>query len=230
MSFFASLEIVFLAMLIHAFLQLVPSVFTIFYHYASGKKSSRVADDFSIFYILGVEFFSVLMFILIYLLFFNIFIGEINLRSTVFPWIMAGVLVALAILSFFAYFKKGRTTELFISRKIARQLTASAKNVKNRSDAFVLGLTTGVFELIFTLPLYILATTAIMEIDNFPRQIFGFLYIIAVVAPIMVYLVLFRRGYNLAEIERLRIKNKTFFRTIETIGYLVLACVMLIGF
>ena len=230
MSFIISLEIAFLAMLIHAFLQLSPSVFAIFYHYALGKKSSRTADDFSIFYILGVEVFSAIIFILVYSIFFNLLINHISIYNTIIPWILSGILFALGIASFFLYFKKGRTTtELFIPRRIAKALSISAKNVKNRSDAFVLGLTAGAFELIFSLPLYIIVATTIMEIDCFPRQILGFLYIIIITIPTFAYLWYFHRGFNLAELERRRIKNKSFIRLVISVGYFLLACLILIG-
>jgi len=223
MSFFISLGIIFLAMLIQVFLQLSPSIFTIFYHYASGKKSRRVADDFTIFYMIGLEIFAAIIFMLVYAAFFNLFISENNISTTIFPWIMAGIMIALSIVSFFFYFKKSRDTKLFLSRKVASKLLATSKGIKNRSDAFMLGLAAGTFELIFTLPLYIIVTVAVMEIDSFPRQILGFLYCLITTLPTIIYFVAFHSGYNLADIERSRIKNKTFFRTIIALCYLALA-------
>ena len=55
MSVFVSVGIVILAMLIMAFLQLSSGVFSLFYHYASGKYSKSRASDMTLFFILGTE-------------------------------------------------------------------------------------------------------------------------------------------------------------------------------
>ena len=214
-------------MLTHCFLQLSPSVFTVFYHYASGKYSTKKADGLTIYYILGEEIFLTVIFLFIYFIFFSIFIDIGSPASSVLPWILAGTFFALSLISLFFYFRKGKNTELFISRKLAKKITTNAKDVKTAFDAFVLGFTTCIPELIFTLPLFIAVALSLTYIINYPRSLLVFVYILVVVIPIFVYHHLYSTDHNLAEIERHRIKNKSFYRLIISLGFFILAFLLL---
>ncbi len=215
-------------MLIHCFFQLSPGVFTIFYHYASGKSSARKADYLTVYYILGAEIFLTTVFLIIYFAFFYIFINTGRPAGTILPWILTGIFLALSIVSFLFYFRKNKGTELFISRKLARKITTNTKNIKTATDALILGFTTCIPELIFTLPLFIVTALALTYITNFPRSIFVLIYIIVVILPLFFYHHLYRTGHNLAEIERNRVKNKSFYRFAISSGFLLLAIIILI--
>ena len=139
-----------------------------------------------------------------------------------FPWIMAGIFLALGFFSFFFYFRKSRGTELFISRSVSKQLVLRAKNINSRSDAFMLGLFSGTAELLFTLPLFIISVAAVNNLDHSLRPAFALLFIIAPIVPIVSFYAMFHSGYNLAEIQRRRVKNKPFFRLMISIGFILL--------
>ena len=226
MGIFISLEIVFLAMLTYCLFQLPAGIFSIFYHYASGKSSSRKADGLSIYYILGVELFLSVIFLLLYLIFSYLFINIGPFTSTIFPWVLVGIFLALSIASFFFYFRKGAGTELFISRKLANRISANAKNVKTSSDALVLGFTASIPELIFTFPLFAATAIVLANTTEVPRPLFVLLYIVIAISPLFFYHHLFHTGHNLAEIQRSRVKNKTFYRIAICIGFLLLALTM----
>lgn len=223
MSFFTSLSILILVSLIQASLQLVPSIFMIFYHYASGKKSRKTADSLALFFLLGVETFATIMFLSIYSIYYSVFFNFPSIELKIFPWVLAGITLALSIVSFFFYFRKSNGTELFLSRKLAKNLLFRAKSVKTRSDAFALGFFTSIGELIFNLPLFILAVVSINQFNDIPRSPFASLFIIASAIPVISVFAMYHAGYNLAEIERRRIKDKTFFRFVIPLGFLLLA-------
>ena len=204
-------------------MQLPSSIFMIFYHYASGKYSRKKADSLALPYILGVETFATILSISINTVYFSIFYHFPDLELHIFPWIMAGISIALGIISFFFYFRKSRGTELFIYRKFSKNLFSHTKTVKTSTDAFMLGCFSGVAELGFTLPLYVLAVVAINQLTIFPRSPFSILFILSSIIPILSIIILYHTGHNIATIERSRVKNKPFFRFIIPLGYALLA-------
>lgn len=222
MSFFISVGILAIATLLQASMQLVPGIFTIFYHYARGKYSRRKADDLALFFVIGTIVFSAIFFLSLYTVYFSIFYHLPDLEMHLFPWIMAGVFLGLSIVSFFLYFRKSRGTELFISRSIAKHLHSRAKNASSRTDSFLLGLLSGVAELFFTLPLFIIVAIATNNIDYSIRSVLSLIFIMAPAIPIFSFFTMYHSGYNLAEIQRRRVKNKTFFRFMIVIGYFLL--------
>ena len=225
MSFFVSLGIVFLAMLIMASLQLQPGVFALFYHYALGKYSRKKASDITLFFILGAETASACLFLCSYFIANLFFFYQFRPETSFFAWILVGILVALAILSFVCYFRPGPGTRLFISRKCAKSLNTHAKKSQSRSDAFTLGALSSIHELPFTLPLFIITSIEIIEmtVEFFPSHLLTLLYIIIPTIPLFIIRWKFQLGYNLADIERSRTKDKIFIRFILGFSYLAIS-------
>ncbi|MBR0480142.1 hypothetical protein IJJ49_02705 [Candidatus Saccharibacteria bacterium] len=230
MSVLTSLSFLILVVLIQSFLQLPSGVFTLFYHYALGKNSKKRAADLSLFYIAGVETISVALFLASYFLVYILFLNQPNFESSFLAWIFAGIFLIFSIISAFLYFRKSAATTLFIPRSFARAFNENAKNVKTRSDAFALGAFAASSELLFSLPLLLVASIELMRFDSslFPREILAFLLILLPLLPLFFLRTLFRTGHNLAEIERLRVHNKNFFRLILSLSYLALAVLIII--
>ena len=127
----------------------------------------------------------------------------------------------------FYYYRRGHGSKLFISRNTAKALTLRAENTKTRLDAFVLGFVSNDLEIIFTIPLYITLATGTMQLINFPRYPLVITYIILAVLPIFVVRTLYRLGHNLAQIERFRTRNKTFFRVVISLCYIIIATILI---
>lgn len=227
MSFFTSLIILLLLALIQSFLQLTPGVFAIFYHQALGKKSKRFADDLSLYYILGVEFFSALLFLFVYATIFIIFAYQDNFISGLFTWVMSGIFFVEGFFILFGYYRHKKGSELFINRRTAKALLVRAANIKKRSDAFILGFITSSLETIFTLPLYIILAAGTMQLTTFPRYPIVIIYIIITVLPIFVVHALYRLGHNLADIERFRVRNKLLFKIALSLCYILIAIILI---
>lgn len=229
MSVFASLGIVILAMLIMASMQLSSSVFLLFYHHALGKKSKSDVSFLTLFYFLGVEIISAVLFLSCYLLANVCFLFCTNPENTLLAWIMTGVLIALSITFFFLYFKSKKTTEIFIPHKFSETLLINTAKINKASDAFALGAMSTIGEFIFTIPLYILTSIEIIELgDKYPAaDLLTILYILTPIIPIFIVYIKFRLGQNLAEIQRHRIKNINFTRFIVSLSFLTIAIIMI---
>lgn len=223
MSIFISGVILVLVALILACMQLVPGVFILFYHYALGKNSAKKAHGLSPYFILGYVVFLVATWFIVHNLIFAIFYHLGDISTQFFSWALAGVLLAESVLSFLFYYRKGKFTELFISRPVAKALDVHAQNSKTRTDAFTLGFLSGIPELIFTLPLFIISSIALMNIPSHFRIVALIFSLSLAIFPFIHLIHLFHFDHNLAEIERLRIRLKPIFRIIICLGFLTLA-------
>ncbi|MBQ3293046.1 hypothetical protein IJG93_01930 [Candidatus Saccharibacteria bacterium] len=232
MSDFISVIIILLAMVIQAFLQLTPGVFACFYHHALGKTSVKKADDASLSFILGTEIFTAIAFLTIYIIISFIAADKIT-DNNIYTAILAGVFIAEAVITLFFYFrrntkKKEQSTRLFLPRHITKSLIRNANKVKNRSDTITLGIITATLELFFTLPLYIIISTEILNLS----LRYGFVYIIAYIIiatiPLFAIRTAFRTDHNLAEIQRFRVSKKSLIRLILSLSYLLIAILIIV--
>ena len=229
MNNFTPLSIAILSMLIIASLYLIPGVFALFYHYASGKYSAKKVGDLSIFFILGAETLPALIFIMINSIIYALSFINLDLRNNIFLWTTVGLLFALGIAFFCFYFRRGNGTRLFITRKTASNFEKKASLVKTNSDAFVLGLTSGIPELIFTFPLYLIVFIEITRyyIFSISCSFIFILFIFLTITPLFFVYTYFKIGNNLANYLRKRASNKTFFRFFVPILYFILALLII---
>lgn len=229
MSFYISLGTVLLAILIMAFLQLQPGSFSLLYHYCTGKYSKARTSDMTLFFILGVEVSSAALFLCSYFFTNLFFLYCFRPETSFWAWAAAGIFVALAFVGLFGYYKSGHSTKLFISRKYAKAIDEKARTAKTRSDAFALGAFSGMAELIFTVPLYIITSAEIMMMSAkfFPSYTLTLIYILAPTIPLFVIRWVFKSGRNLADIQKTRIRDKNFTRFILFASYLTIAILMI---
>ncbi len=230
MSVLTSLGIVILIMLIMAFLQLVPGVFSLLLHYSFGRFSKIKASDLATFFILGVEVFIVFILLVIYILLSNTPVLLWLTDSPVAYWITAGIVAALGLSIAIFYFRPSSQTELFISRRLAETLSHRAKTIKTRSDAFTLGFISSMPELIFTIPLYIITAVEIMRIGEYSSSRAGLILLFAFAAILPLLIAHCRRstGYTLADSLRFRADSQNFFRFCLGILYLLVAILILV--
>lgn len=224
MNAFAPYGIIILAALILASFQLVPGIFALFSHYTLGKFSKPKASRLSLFFILGVETINTCLFVSIYYLASIVFLGDTNLICKIIGFILAGIFIALAMITFFFYYRPGKGSELFVPRKYAEALRHNAKSAKLRLDAFLLGIVSSTCELVFTLPLFIISIIMTFMLDHSP---ISFLLILAPLVPLLYIHFRFQAGQNLADIIKSRIKSKTFFRIFISLCYILIATIII---
>lgn len=229
MSAFISLGIVILAMLIMASLQLTPGVFALFYHYALGNFSKAKASHLSIFFIIGTEIIAACLYLSIFYLTCIFFFDNLHPETSILFWALAGIFIALGIISFFFYFRSGAGTKLFVPRKYAEALDLNAKSIKTCSDAFMLGALAGTYELAFTLPLYIVTCIEIMHmgIEGFASNFLTIVYILVPVIPLFFIRWKYQTGHNLADIQKSRVRDKFFTRFIIAFSYILIAILII---
>ena len=232
MNVLTGVGILLLSMLIIVFLQLTPAIFMIFSHYASAKYSRQKTSNLALFFILGVEAITTLVFILIYTIVMSTaeFEMPLTLDSYILIWCLVVIFATIGLIFPWVYFRKGKGTQLFIGRRLAEQITKKARDVKTQSEAFLLGFIAGVPELIFTLPLYFVSVTAIMAIGEttIARSAMVILIVLAAVLPLFFVHISLNHGFNLANLERARTKNKTFYRMLIGILYLLIAVMLIV--
>lgn len=229
MSVFIPLAVLALSILIMTFLNLTPGIYALFCHYCYGKYNEKKTQDFTFFFILGAEIVASCLFLSTYLLVAIVIADFPRTIINYFAWVLIGLFIALAIASLFFYFRPGNGTRLFIPRKIANSYNYNAKNAKTRSDAFCLGALSGIPELLFTLPLYIVTSSEILKMSNShpASSLLTILYIVIPIVPLFIMRFNYRHGHNLADIERSRVHDKNFTRVIMCISYLLIATIII---
>ena len=184
------------------------------YHFASGKKGKRYADALTFYYVVGILGITAPL--------ATAFLSVPN--TELVRTIMSGVSFALAFLALVFYYRYKKGSQLYLSRKTVEVLNAGAKRA-HASDAFMLGVASGLIEFVFTIPLYLIICVEVSSLERIDLQIAMIsLAVLAGVVPVFLYHTLFYRGLNLADIGRIREKNKNFYR------YLMFICYVLIGF
>ena len=229
MSGLTSVGIVILVVLIQAFLQLKPGVFALFRHYLNAKYSSeKKLRDLSGFFFMGVETATAL---LVIIMFFAAYALSQNgiFNSNVFRWIEAIFLIILGVAAFFCYFRRKKGTELFIPRKMETSLEILTKKAKARSDAFALGAASTIGEFIWSLPVCFVFLAEILNFDEiFLPPVLAILYILVNIVPLFIIRVKFAIGQNLADVQRVRVKNREFYRLAISASYLILATIIIV--
>ena len=225
MSSFVSLGIVLLSSLGLASLQLPLGTLLLLYHASLGHNVKPRTRRLSSSFISGVVLMSFLILSsMCYLVSALTFSGSFSVVSLS---VLFGILLALTLLAWFFYYKRRRSTELWVPRSVAKFLDTRAKLTSDISEAFSLGLLTTLSELLFSGVFYLLAANFILLLDPLYQVLALVLVILLSALPLLVLRILVRTGRTLADVQRWRLKNKTFFRVFTGLCYLVLAVFLL---
>ncbi|MBR2586875.1 hypothetical protein IKE71_00660 [Candidatus Saccharibacteria bacterium] len=225
MEVYVSLGIIILSGLITASLQLPLGTLLLLYHASLGKNVRQKTKKLASSFISGVTLMNFL------LLGTGIFLVSVlsfsGVLSNLAHLILFGLLVALGVIAWFVYYKRKGSTELWLPRRLARYIDSRAKITEDLSEAFSLGLLIPLAEILFTLPLLLLSADAILHLDA-PCQALGLvIFTLFGTLPLLVLRFFIRKGRNVAEVQRWRLRNKAFFRFFTGAGFLVLAAFLL---
>jgi hypothetical protein len=217
---FTSFAIVLLAALIHASFQLSISVLTLLSGHALGRKTAhtrllRLASGF----ILGATVMTVL------LLSTSSFVLNAVLPTTipVLAWsLCCGAVIGVALSVWFFYYRDEPGTSLWIPRSLARHLGDRTKATKDAGEAFSLGLTSIISEIIFIFAPILVASLALIHLDPQLQLAGVLLYAFVSLLPLFVVGTLIGGGHKLSGIQRWRESNKHFLQFAAGTGLLVL--------
>ena len=221
MEAYVSLGIVVLSGLVAASLQLPLGTLLLLYHASLGRHIRKKTKCLASSFISGATLMNFL------LLGTAIFLIASLTDGGVLPdlahIIIFGLLVALGVIAWFFYYRRKGSTELWLPRHLARYIDSRAKTTSDNSEAFSLGLLVPLSEILFTLPLLALSADAILRLDPLYQALGLVVFTIFSILPLLLLRLLIRKGRNVAEVQRWRLKNKSFFRFFTGAAFTVLA-------
>lgn len=221
MEAYISLSIIILCGLVTASLQLPLGTLLLLYHASLGKNVRQKTKKLASSFISGVTLMNFL------LLGTAIFLISVLAFSGVLPdlayVIIFGLLIALGIIAWFFYYRRKGSTELWLPRHLARYIDSRAKATNDLSEAFSLGLLVPLSEILFALPLLTLSADAVLHLGTAYQALGLVVFTVFGSLPLLVLRIFIRKGKNVAEVQRWRLRNKTFFRFFTGAGFIILA-------
>lgn len=211
MDVITSLAIVAFAALIHASFQLSVSVLTLLSSHTIGAKKSRARVlSLTASFVGGAGVMTLLGLSFVSLAFLHVFVMETPLLA----WaIVCGLVFGIGIAVWLFYYRKGRPgTELWIPRGFAKYLSQRSKATHHTAEAFSLGLTSVVAEIIFILPCLTIAALALIGLPPVWQLVGLGIYTLISLAGLLTVWSLVGGGTSLSTIQKWRETNKHFLQ------------------
>ena len=220
MSIFLSFGIIFLAAFIHASLQLDLGGLLLLYHSSLKKHVKKTTRTLVSNFILGDALMILLGLLSSAFVILAFFGGELGVVSLS---IVIGILFSLALVVWFAYYRTGRSTELWLPRSVSRFINSRAEKTSSRVEAFSLGMLTCLAEFPFSAMLVFISADALLKLSPKCQILAILLYLLISLLPLLFCRFFIKKGSTIAEIQRWRVKNKNFLRVLTGVGFFVLA-------
>lgn len=215
-----SFAIVAFAALIHASFQLSVSMFTLLSGHAIGSKTAhkklvRLTSAF----LLGATVMTMLLLAFTCFVLQNIFT---NTTPAVLWAISSGLLFGLGAAVWLFYYRKEEGTSLWLPRAVARYLSERTKATKQTAEAFGLGLSSIMGELLFILAPLLVSALVLMRLEPI-WQLAGIgLYTVTSLLSLLIVYSLVGSGHKLSRIQKWREGNKRFLQFSAGGGLLIL--------
>lgn len=230
MDIASSLAIVTLAALIHASFQLSVSVLTLLSGHAIGAKRSQTHIMRLTFgFVSGVGVMTLLSLSFISLIFLHVF----GYDTPRFVWAIAcSLLVVVGLAVWFFYYRHEKGTSLWIPRSFARYLSDRSKATMNAAEAFSLGLTSVVSELLFIAAPMIITALVLVGLPGHWQLVGIAIYAVISLLTLLSIWVLIGSGHKLSAIQKWREDNKHFLQfaaggALAVLGFFVYVCKIL---
>lgn len=211
MDILTSLAIVGFAALIHASFQLSVSVLTLLSGHAIGSKKSHARlVKLTTSYTTGAGVMTLLLLALTSLIFLHAFGTTIPLLV----WaLVCGLVLGIGIAVWLFYYRRGtKGTELWLPRAFAKFLTERSKKTNQSAEAFSLGLTSVIAELIFIIPTVAIAALVLIELPPVWQLVGIGVYTLISLLGLLIVWSLIGSGRSLARIQKWRVENKRFLQ------------------
>jgi len=215
-----SLLIIGFAALIHANFQLSVSVLTMLTSHVVGTKRSHAKLlSLTSSFLAGTEIMTLLLVSFIALVLIDIF----GAQPTELVWACAsGLMVGLGIATWLFYYRREKGTSLWIPRSFAKHLNDRSKATSSGAEAFSLGLTSVISELLFIVGPLVIAALVLIGLPSV-WQLVG-LAIYTIVSTFSSFIVwgFVGSGHTLSRIQKWRETNKRFLQFVGGGALLVL--------
>jgi hypothetical protein len=210
MDIFTSLAIIALAALVHASFQLSVSVLTLLRSHAIGaKKSHSRTLSLTFGYVAGVG----IMTLLVLTFLANIIQRLFGADAPAAVWAaVCGLLVGVGFAVWIFYYRREKGTSIWIPRSFARHLSDRSKATKDPAEAFSLGLTSVIAELLFTAAPMVISALVIVQLPTVWQPVGVALYTIISLFILFGIWVAVSAGHRMSEVQKWRETNKRFLQ------------------
>lgn len=220
MNIFESLIIVAIAALVHASFQLSISMLTLLSSHTIGAKHSHRR------LLALTNAFTFGAFVMTILLLSNaVLLIQLILSpdNVVLTWVAGcGLLFGLGLAVWIFYYRKEQGTTLWVPRGMARYLSERTKATKQPAEAFGLGLSSVLAELLFIFVPIIISALLLSELEPVWQVIGIILYAALSLFPLFIITGLIGAGHKISRIQRWREDNKLFLQFIAGGGLIAL--------
>lgn len=215
-----SLVIIAIAALIHASFQLSVSMLTLLSSHTIGSKRSHARlMGLSGAFTTGVLVMTILLLATI-ALFAQLVLGT---GDVTLAWITAcGLLFGLGAAVWIFYYRKEQGTTLWLPRGMARYLSDRTKATKQSAEAFGLGVSSVLAELLFIFAPVLVAALVLAGLDTNLQLAGIILYASLSLFPLVVINSLIGSGHKISHIQRWREDNKSFLQFMAGGGLIAL--------
>lgn len=230
MDIFTVFLVIALSAGVHASFQLSVSVFTLVAgHKLSQKSPHRHLMKISTATILGVFITNILLFSGLAFLVSN-FVEIFSTHSRIFWATSIGLLSGIAVSSWFFYWKKGQNvgTEIWLPRNFVNFLSKKSKTADHSAEAFSLGSTSVLAEIIFLFPPLLSATLATAMLRPAFQFVALTLYVFVANFPLFVVYCAISGGHSLSRVLMWRERNQHFLKLFASLSAIILAAVIFV--
>jgi hypothetical protein len=216
----SSLAIIAFAALIHASFQLSVSMLTLLSGHAIGKKVAHTKLlRLSWGFLFGVAAMTLL------LISFTAYILQSSFGNTIPPlaWAVGcGLLLGLGIAVWAFYYRREQGTSLWLPRGMARYLGDRTKATKRSAEAFGLGLSSVVGEILFILAPIAISALVLIQLEPVWQLVGIALYTFISLLSLLIVNGLIGSGHKLSRIQKWRENNKRFLQFAAGSGLIIL--------
>jgi hypothetical protein len=215
-----SLAIIALAALIHASFQLSTSVLTLLSAHTLGAKHSRIKlFRLTTSFVFGAGLMTMLLLSFVALVLLSIF----GANTPQVVWAAAcGLLAGVAVSVWLFYYRREKGTMLWVPRNIARYLTGRAEATKLCAEAFGLGLTSVVGEILFIIAPIVISALVLIQLQPMWQLIGVGIYTVISLLSLIIVWVSISSGHNISHIQKWRETNKYFLQFSAGAGLVIL--------
>ncbi|MCL2371488.1 hypothetical protein FWC63_01960 [Candidatus Saccharibacteria bacterium] len=221
-----NIVIVFFAACIHAMLQLgLGCVILLYHHGNSQRKVARKTNVLVSSFIAGVGTMSLLVLATMAFILANTF----DLYRAREFYLAAGLAVAVvAMLIWCVYYRRKNTTELWLPRSVAKFINERARETKYPTEGFLLGVLSTFGELLFLLPVMVVAAAALLSLPEGWELLALGGYIIISVLPLVFVRCFVYRMTTVGEIQTFRNRHQCFIKAISGLMFMIFAVFVII--
>lgn len=211
MDIFSAFIIITVAAMVHASFQLSVSMLTLLSGHTIGKKRSTIrlrllTSSFTA----GVGVITALL-----LSFSAIVLLPVvhSFSNSMFIWtIICGGLMGVGLAVWLFYYRHQAGTTLWIPRGFAKYLSARTKATEHSAEAFGLGMSSVIAELIFTFAPLAITALALIQLSPIFQAVGVLYYTLLSLISLLAITVLVESGVSLGRIQRWRENNKVFLQ------------------